>query len=133
MWIKKMLAFFLVLISLFSLAQPTFADSSDSYIACYFYNASNDDTTWEWALTKSNDYYKINGSWRTTEYTKLEKFFPSNSVNVSYGDICAACDNAKAHKQLGDSYNFLAFFAATSGLGSNYPVVLNGTDFFPDL
>ncbi|MBO1349622.1 MAG: hypothetical protein EBE86_020610 [Hormoscilla sp. GUM202] len=130
MWIKRMFAFLALISFLFMFAQPASAGTSN--IACYFYNTNSDSTTWEWALTENNNYYEIYGDWRKTPFTKLMKFFPSNPANVSYGDICIACDNAKTYNNLGDNYDFFAFFAATSNSGSNYPVVLDGVEFFPD-
>ena len=101
------------------------ADATTTSLACYFINGSN--VTWYWGLNNDNSYYKLNGSWGTTPYTKLTKFFTSTNSS----DIGNAAQNAKNYYNLG-SYSLFAIFAADSSSGYNYPVVANGQELYPD-
>lgn len=101
------------------------ADGGDTTsIACYFQKGS--DVTWYWGLNNDDSYYKLNGSWATTPYTKLQKFF----TNTSQGEIIAAANKAMSYYKL-DGYGILAIFAATKSAGYNYPIVVGDTELFP--
>ena len=122
---KKELLMLVGVLALVMVALPDKALAADSNIACYFNNGTS--KTWHWGLTSSNAWYSISGEWKTTAYTAHEKFF-SNAASLA--DICAACENSKKYyKETGEVF---AIFAATSGLGKNYPLVLKGVQVSPE-
>ena len=100
------------------------AAAATSNVACYF---RKDDGTvsWQWGLTGSNAYFSFQGQWRKTDHTKIQKFFST----AEYSDICDACKYAQAYYK--ETGNLFAIFAATSGAGYNYPVVLGGNEISP--
>ncbi|WP_205525544.1 hypothetical protein [Pyxidicoccus trucidator] len=83
--------------------------------------------TWYWGLTSNFGYYSFSGDWVQTPYTNVLKF----RSTTPYSELCAACNNAKAY--YGVPGNLYAFFASTSGWGSNYPIVLGGNELFSTL
>ena len=101
------------------------ADASTSSLACYF--SKNGSVTWQWGLNNDNSYYKLNGEWKKTPYTKLTKFFTQTSTS----DIMNAAAKAQSYYNL-DGYSLVGIFAAESSSGYNYPVVVNSTEeLFP--
>lgn len=94
-------------------------------LACYFTNGAK--TTWYWGLNNDNSFYKLNGSWYKTPYTKLEKFLVDGG---SLEEIDRAAGNAQRYYQLG-SWKLLAIFAANTSSGSNYPIVVGDTELYP--
>lgn len=107
------------------LAQPSI---DRTYVVCYFKTAQS--STWRWALESPyrEQWYTIPGNWSKTPFTKLEKFFTGS---VKESDLDEACGNAKAYYRIPDP--LFAIFAATSNTGSNYPIVLSGTELYPAL
>lgn len=91
-------------------------------ITCYFKNGAR---PWEWGLTPNNQYYTFSGDWKTTQYTKLQKFFTS----VDQGQLTTACSQADAYYQNGGS--LVAYFSASKSGGYNYPIVLGDTELYP--
>lgn len=83
--------------------------ASVSNVACYF------GSTWEWALTPSNAYYSMNGSWVSS---KVGTVF---STGTSPSEIVAACAQAKTYYKV--SGTFSGAYAATSNVGSNYAII----------
>lgn len=105
--------------------QEGVADASTSSLACYF--SKNGSVTWQWGLNNDNSYYKLNGDWKKTPYTKLTKFFTQTSTS----DIMNAAAKAQSYYNL-DGYSLVGIFAAESSSGYNYPVVVNSTEeLFP--
>jgi len=105
-------------------AMPTAAAGSTS-LACYFQKGG--DTTWYWGLTGNSAWYQLPGDWKTTPYTKLQKFFST----AGQSDITAACNNSSTYYGL-VGYTFIAAFAADKSAGSNYPIVVGGnTELWP--
>jgi hypothetical protein len=100
------------------------AGGDTTSIACYFQKGN--DVTWYWGLNNDNSWYSLNGSWATTPYTKLQKFF----TGTSFSEIIAAANNAKAYYSL-DGYGLIAVFAASKSAGYNYPIVSGDTELFP--
>lgn len=94
-------------------------------VACYFVNASGA-TAWYWGLNNDNSYFKLNGSWTKTPYTRLTKFVTGTGA----GEITAAAEKARSYYNL-NGYTLMAAFAADSGSGYNYPLVAGGTELFP--
>lgn len=103
-------------------AEATDSDSSNT--ACYFNN--NGSVTWQWGLKSDNGWYSFTGQWVTTPYTKLQKF---STTTTSYDSIYQSCVNSQKYYKV-DGQLF-AIFAATSGAGSNYPILVGGGDVFP--
>lgn len=97
--------------------------SSSSSTACYFND--NGSITWKWGLTSTNAWYYFSGDWVTTDHTKIEKF----STTVSYDEIYQSCMSSQAYYSVPG--NLFAIFAATSGIGKNYPILLGGGELFP--
>jgi len=101
-------------------AEEAVATATTTSLACYF--SKGDTTTWYWGLNDDNSYYKLNGEWRKTPYTSLRKFFSSTSSS----EISARAAKAKDYNNLA-GYELVAIFAADSGSGYNYPIVVNNT------
>lgn len=97
--------------------------SSTSNTACYFIDKGS--VQWKWGLKSNNGWYEFSGDWITTTYTKIEKF----KTTVGYDEIYKSCENSK--KYYGVTGDLFAIFAATSGAGSNYPIVVGGGELFP--
>jgi hypothetical protein len=101
------------------------ASGTTTSLACYFSKGS--DVTWYWGLNNDNSYFKLNGEWRTTPYTKLQKFF----TQTSSSEIRKTAVQAQDYYQL-TGYSLLGIFAADKAAGYNYPVVVNNTEeLFP--
>ncbi|UXI67526.1 hypothetical protein [Tahibacter amnicola] len=100
------------------------AASGTTSLACYFQKGT--DIKYEWGLTSNSEWYQLPGQYQTTTYTKLQKFFSTASTN----DITTACNNAQVYYKL-VGYTMFAAFAASSGAGSNYPIVINNTELYP--
>lgn len=96
-------------------------------LACYF-RKTNGDVEWQWGLNDDNSYYKLNGSWFTTPYTKLQKFVTSTSL----GDIKRAAGAAQTYYKLTDAV-LIGIFAADKSAGYNYPIVVAGDELYPEL
>jgi hypothetical protein len=97
------------------------ASATTTSLACYFSKGGS--TTWYWGLNDDNSYYKLNGEWKTTPYTRLKKFFTSTTSS----EIRARADKAKSYNNLA-GYELVAIFAADSSSGYNYPIVVNNTE-----
>ena len=97
------------------------ADATTTSLACYFVKGGS--VTWYWGLNNDNSYYKLNGDWKQTPYTKLTKFFTQTSKT----DITTAAAKAQSYYGL-DGYSLVGIFAADGSSGYNYPVVLNNTE-----
>jgi hypothetical protein len=105
-------------------AVPT-SSSDTTSLACYF--QKGDSITWYWGLTSDSQWYTLPGSWQTTPYTKLQKFFST----ASQSDITQACGNSSTYYGL-VGYSLLAAFAADRKAGSNYPIIVGGsTELWP--
>ena len=101
------------------------ADSESSNTACYFNN--NGSITWQWGLKSDNGWYSFTGQWITTAYTKVEKF---STTTTTYDSIYQSCVNSQKYYKVGGQ--LFAIFAATSGVGNNYPILVGGGDLFPN-
>jgi len=101
------------------------AESDSSNTACYF----NDDgsISWKWGLKSDNGWYSFTGQWVTTPYTKLTKF---STTTTTYESIYNSCVNSKKYYDVDGE--LFAIFAATSGIGKNYSILLGGGDLFPN-
>lgn len=98
--------------------------SETTSLACYLQKGN--DVTWQWGLNNDNSWYKLNGSWYTTPYTKLQKFV----TNTSESEIIAAAHNAiRYYERRG--YEVLAVFAADKSAGYSYPIVAGGRELYP--
>jgi hypothetical protein len=102
-------------------AEEAVATATTTSLACYFSKGSS--TTWYWGLSDDNSYYKLNGEWKTTPSTRLRKFF----TNTTGSEIAARADKAKNYINL-SGCELVAVFAADSGSGYNYPIVVNNTE-----
>lgn len=100
---------------------------STTSLACYFRKA-NGSVEWQWGLNSDNSYYKLNGDWLTTRYTKLQKFVTYTSVE----DIQRAASAAQAYYKLVDAV-LIGIFAADKSTGYNYPIVVAGNELYPEL
>jgi hypothetical protein len=101
------------------------ADGGDTTsLACYFQKGG--DVTWYWGLNNDDSYYKLNGSWGKTPYTKLQKFFTATGQS----EIVAAANRAMSYYKL-DGYTLLAVLAADKSAGYNYPIVSGDTELYP--
>ena len=121
---RFLLLSFIVSLPLSALAADDKEKSSS--VACYFNNGKA--ITWRWGLTTANkeSFYSFPGEWKKTEYTKQKKFFSP----VSYAAVFDSCTNAKKfYKEEGAVF---AMFAAVSDTGANYPIVLGGTELYPN-
>lgn len=94
-------------------------------LACYFRNTAGN-VTWKWGLAPGNQWYQLSGDWQTTPYSKLQKFFTSTTT----GPMNDACSRSKAYYSLTD-YSVIAYFAADSSAGYNYPIVSCGVELYP--
>ena len=103
----------------------TSAESDSSNTACYF--TDNGSITWKWGLNSDNSWYSFAGQWLQTPYTKVEKF---STTSTSYDAIYQSCVNSQKYYGVGGQ--LFASFAATSGVGSNYPILVGGGDLFPN-
>ncbi len=103
----------------------TATDSDSSNTACYFNN--NGSISWQWGLKSDNGWYSFTGQWVTTPYTKVQKF---STTTTTYDSIYQSCANSQKYYKV-DGQLF-AIFAATSGAGSNYPILVGGGDLFPN-
>lgn len=101
--------------------------STTTSLACYFRKA-NGDVEWQWALNNDNSYYKLNGSWFTTPYTKIQKYMTSTSL----ADIQSAATAAQTYYNLTGAM-LIGIFAADSSAGHNYPIVASGNELYPEL
>jgi hypothetical protein len=97
------------------------ADATTTSLACYF--VKNGSVTWQWGLNNDDSYYKLNGDWKKTPYTKLTKFFTQTSKT----DITNAAAKAQSYYGL-DGYSLVGIFAANGSSGYNYPVVVNNSE-----
>ena len=102
-------------------AEEAVATATTTSLACYF--SKGDTTTWYWGLNDDNSYYKLNGEWKTTPWTKLKKFFTTTSSS----EITARANKASEYNKL-SGYSLVAVFAADSGSGYNYPLVVNNAE-----
>ncbi len=93
-------------------------------LACYL--QKGDEVKWQWGLNNDNSWYKLNGSWHKTPYTKLQKFL----TDTSESEIIGAAKNAINYYGM-DGYNVLAIFAADKSAGYNYPIVVGDRELFP--
>jgi len=98
-----------------------------TFLACYF-RKSNGDVEWHWGLNSDNSYYKLSGDWFTTPYTKLQKFQTFTSVE----NIQRAANTAQAYYKLTEAV-LIGIFAADKNAGYNYPIVLSGSELYPEL
>lgn len=105
------------------LKRSTGAGASSSYTTCYFRD-SKGSISWEWGLKSDNGWYSMSGNWITTSLTKIQKF----ETTDSYESIYASCENSKKYYKV--SGDLFAIFAATSGAGSNYPILVGGGELF---
>jgi len=96
-------------------------------LACYF-RKTNGDVEWQWGLNDDNSYYKLNGSWLTTPYTKIQKFMAS----TSFEDIQRAASASQVYYNLTGAA-LIGIFAADSTAGYNYPIVASGSELYPEL
>jgi len=112
------------LLSIAALSSSMAAQADTSNVACYFDDRAT--ITWRWGLKENNSWYEVSGDWKKTEYTKATKFFSKTKPAA----VKAAC--VKAKKYYKENGQLLAIFAATSSVGHNYPMVLNGTEVYPD-
>jgi len=124
----KIRLFPVLVLALVALTTPLFAANPNpgpnaSSVACYFGTLGSH--TWQWGLQSDNGWYYMNGHWSTTQMTKTQKFF----TDVPQSDIVAACENAKRRHKI--QQPLFAAFAATSSLGSNYPIVSQGKQLYP--
>ena len=103
---------------------PAAAEASS--LKCIFQKGT--DVTWGWGLNSDKSYFQMRGSWTTTPYTKLEKFFTSTST----ADMAAAAEAAKVYYGL-VGYDLIGYCAATKASGYTYPIVAGGTELFPSL
>jgi hypothetical protein len=100
------------------------AAQTTTSLACYFQHGSS--APWQWGLNADNSYYKLNGFWLTTPYTKLMKFV----TDTNAGELVAAANQAMAYYGLGGS-SILAICAADSAAGYSYPIVSRGSELYP--
>jgi hypothetical protein len=101
------------------------ATPTTTSLACYFRKSGSE--TWYWGLDNSDQYYKLNGEWRPTPYTKIQKFF----TQTTKSEIVARAERAKTYYNL-EGYELVGIFAADSAVGSNYPIVVNdGEELYP--
>lgn len=98
--------------------------ASTSNVACYF-RTDDGKVSWQWGLTGANSYFSFSGEWKTTPYTKNQKFHSA----TDYATICSACDYAKTYYK--ESGNVFAMFASVSNSGYNYPIVLGANEISP--
>ena len=112
------------LLSIAALLSSMAAQADTSNVACYFNDRAT--ITWQWGLNENNSWYEVSGDWKKTEYTKVTKFFSKTTPAAAK----TACANAKKYYK--EKGRLLAIFAATSTVGHNYPLVLNGTEVYPD-
>lgn len=101
------------------------ATADSTSLACYFKNAAGN-VTWQWGLAPGNQWYALTGSWQSTSYTKLQKFF----TDTTTGPLADACQRAATYYKL-SGYTLLAYFAADKSAGYNYPIVSCGIELFP--
>jgi|GEM_PF-4237209 len=77
-----------------------------SKVACYY--GTEKKHNWHWARTENGDVLLVNGEWKRTKFTHVEKFFTiANSVTDQ--DVKQACITAKAIKK--EELPYLAAFA----------------------
>lgn len=98
--------------------------SESSNTACYFNDNGN--ISWHWGLAPNNSWYSFPGSWITTPYTKIQKF----KTSTSYNEIYQSCEQSQKYYKFNG--NLFAIFAATSGTGNNYPILLGGAELYPE-
>lgn len=96
-------------------------------LACYI--KKGDKVKWLWALDDDNNYYPLEGKWKKTKYTKLEKFM-IQSPSTSKDSLLKKCRNAITYWRY-TGYDVFAAFAAQKRISSNYPIVLRGTELYP--
>lgn len=109
-------------------AAATATAETYTYTTCYFIdNKDNKDIiTWNWGLKSDNGWYRLTGHWVKTPYTKVEKF----STATTYDSIYQSCMNSQKYYKVGGQ--LFAIFAADSGSGHNYPILVGGGDLFPN-
>ena len=106
-------------------SSPPMKGGDTSNVACYF-DMRDGNIKWKWALREDDSWFGMRGEWKTTKYTKIQKFF----ADIGEGEMAAACGHAKRYYELDGE--LMAFFAATSSMGSNYPIVTGGRELYPN-
>ncbi len=104
--------------------EPSVLGGQTTSLACYLRNGT--DEKWQWGLNNDNSWYKLNGSWHTTPYTKLTKFLTDTSEN----EIIGAAKNAIRYYEMA-GYEVVAVVAADKKAGYNYPIVVGDKELFP--
>ena len=108
-------------------ASAPVVSATTTSLACYFSKADHSvRSTWQWGLSPGNQWYQLTGSWETTPYTKLTKFFTDKPT----AELNEACKRSKNYYKL-HGYDMFAYFAADSNIGYNYPIVSGGVELFP--
>lgn len=94
------------------------------YVACYF-DQGDGDHEWDYALTAQNEYMVLEGGWRDTPVTGVDKF----TTEVEVADIAAGCKRVQAAE--GITGNYVGGLGATGRIKRKYPIVSKFVQLYP--